>query len=59
MSPDASWEENVNVPNRHVDVSQCFLYKFAYGMHFPGSEDEVLRFVLLENPPHSLDVITS
>ena len=60
MSVDAPWEEsNVDVPNLHVDMSECPLYKLAYGMHFSGSEDEVLCLFLLEDPPHSLDVITS
>ena len=57
---ERSFEDRiVGVPNLHTDVSECFLHKLAYGMHFSGCENEVLWFLLLEDPPHSLDVITS
>ena len=49
----------MDVPNLHVDVGECLLYKLTYGVHLSGGEDKVLCFFLLENPPHSLDVITS
>jgi hypothetical protein len=52
-------EGTLDLPDLYIDVSECRLYKLAYGMHFSGSKDEVFCFFLLEDPPHSLDIITS
>jgi hypothetical protein len=47
----------LHILDRDIHDSERFLDVLAYWVSFTGREDKVLRFGLLENAPHSLDIV--
>ena len=49
--------EGLHILDRDTYDSERFLDVLAYWVSFTGRKDKVIRFGLLENAPHSLDII--